>query len=617
MNWFLQEVALQARVLAFAGAPAASPQDAVNRVTVRNVSLSDPGVIATIRLGRPSAELPSDASAVGNREGTGFMEGAPAVEAPFRGSERMMPGEDFVSERAEPGEEEGRDAGPSVEELLTLHGKPVLDYAALCTGPSPGAAERLAGQAFWNTYGDAASHADVGFPWRLRLLAAVLDAAREWNADDRRSALHPDLLDGGTSTVRRTASATGHGTGGTGGRRLVLHAFRNLPDRAQALLWHTEVEAEDIEEVASLLGADPSMLNPERARTLLRDECVQAHLDLASDERCRRHNRLIDVHARPGSGEPVPQVFEHLDGCAYCGAAADQLDQSPERLPTLLAEAVLGFRAADYLATRPARRATAPGHTRSQPDPEHAGAEARPTDWDAPAPRRRRWPLLVAMGVVLCGVVAATPMALSGTGDEPEGASGPQPGPSRSPSGSAPGASAVPPSPGASTPPGAGDALVARLRNARTGLCLDVAAPAAVEGAPAVIAECGKSAAQVWRLEDGGRLRSQEAPGLCLNAEPEGSLGLQPCAAPEAVDGDESGDTRYDMAADGLLTLAARTGVAVTPDRPVKGSIILLEPVPQDRVRKSQRWRTDEVSTTTPSPSQTASQTPRDTTAAE
>ncbi|MEW2400822.1 ricin-type beta-trefoil lectin domain protein [Streptomyces sp. NPDC046862] len=526
----------------------------------------------------------------------------------------MTPGEDFASaqtaqtaqteqtEQPDPGEEEGGDAGPSVEELLTLHGKPVLDYAALCTGPSPGAADRLAGQAFWNTYGDAASHADATFPWRLRLLTAVLDTAREWKADDRRSTLHPDLLDR---------------AGGAGGRSLVLHAFRNLPERAQALLWHTEVEAEDIEAVASLLDAEPSLLNPERARTLLRDKCVQAHLDLADDERCRRHNRLIDVHARPGSGETVPPALEHLDGCAYCGAAAEQLDQSPDRLPALLAEAVLGFRAADYLATRPARQATASARAHSWPAPEYAGAEARPTASDEPASRRRRWPLLVAMGVVLCGVVAATPMALSVIGDDPEGASGPAPGPVRSPSDSAPGSSAVTPSPGASTPPGAENALVARLRNARTGLCLDVAAPAAVEGSPAVMEECGGSPTQVWRMEDGGRLRNQAVPRLCLNAQPEGSLDLRPCAAQEAADGDESGDTRYDMEADGLLTLAAEAAVAVTPDRPVKGSIILLEPVPQDRVRRSQRWRTDEVSTTAPAPSQTASRTARDTTAAE
>jgi hypothetical protein len=524
----------------------------------------------------------------------------------------MTPGEDFVSEQAEPGEAEGGDAAPSVEELLALHGKPVLDYAALCTGPTPGAAERLAGQAFRNTYRDAASHADANFPWRPRLLAAVLEAAREWNADDRRASLHPDLRDGVTPAVRRTAPAPNRGTGGRG---LVLRAFRNMPDRTQALLWHSEVETEDIEAVASLLDAEPSLLNAERARTLLRDECVRAHLDLAPEERCRRHNRLIDVHARPGTGETVPQVLEHLDSCAYCAAAADQLDQSPDRLPTLLAEAVLGFRAADYLATRPARRAPS-AHGRPGPAPERAGAEPRPTGSDEPVRRRRRWPLVVAMGVVLCGVVAATPMALTGAVDDVAEEGGPGPSPTRSPSDSAPGSSAATPPPSASPSPGVEDALVTRFRNARTGLCLDVAAPAEVAGAPAVMAECGASATQVWRFEDEGRLRNQAALDLCLTAEPEGSLELQPCADPEAskvAGGEQPDDTRYDLAADGLLTLVSEADVAVTPDRPVKGSIILLEPVPEDRVRRSQRWRTDEVSTTAP----LASQSRRDTTAAE
>lgn len=374
-----------------------------------------------------------------------------------------MPGEDFVFkysepmefERSDPMEEERADAAPSAGELLTLHGRCVLDYAALCTEPSRGAAERLAGQAFRNIYDDAASHAAADFPWRPRLLAAVLATAREWNADDRSSSLHPDLRDGPTGDVGRAVSGTDRGSGA---RSLVLRALRNLPDRAQVLLWHTVVEAESIEEVAPLLGAEPSLLNPERARTLLRDECVRVHLDLAPDERCRRLNRLIDVHARRGSDEMMAEVREHLDGCAYCGAAVDQLDQSPDRLPALLAEAVLGFRAADYLASRPARRAVASARARSEPVPQPADVEPRTAPAGDPELRRRRWPLLIAVGVVLCGVIAASPMALSGTGTEEdsEAVGSSVPGPTGSPSGSAvPSAapSAAPGSPSASSAP--------------------------------------------------------------------------------------------------------------------------------------------------------------------
>ncbi|MGW0828726.1 RICIN domain-containing protein [Streptomyces sp. NPDC002845] len=511
--------------------------------------------------------------------------------------------EHFVSEQAEPREQEAGGAAPSTDELLALHGKPVLDYAALCTGPSPGAAERLAGQAFRDTYGDAASHAGADFPWRPRLLTAVLDAAREWSADDRNSLLQPDLRDGATRPARRGVSATGRGTGG---RSLLLRAYRNLPDRAQVLLWHTEVEAEPIEAVASLLDAEPSLLNPARAGTLLRDECVRAHLDRAPDECCRRYNRLIDVHARPRSGETPAEVLEHLDGCAYCGATVDQLDQSPDRLPALLAEAVLGFRAAEYLATRPARQAVTSTRARSESVQEHAGGAAERT----PRPRRRL-PLLGAMGVVLLGVIAATPMAISGTGDDAEEAGGPAPAPTRNPSASATGSSTTPTrSPGTSTAPGAGDALVTRLRNFRTGMCIDVVDSTTVEGAPAVTRECGGAATQVWRLEDGGRLRSQAAPGLCLHAEPAGTLALRPCGAAKGPDGEESDDTRYALAADGLLTLAAKPGIAVTPDRRRVGSVILLEPVPQDRIRRSQRWRIDDASAPGTPPAQTVRDAP-------
>ncbi|WP_216586712.1 ricin-type beta-trefoil lectin domain protein [Streptomyces brasiliscabiei] len=518
----------------------------------------------------------------------------------------MTTGADFAFADTEPRDrdEERADAVPSAEELLAAHGRSVLDYASLCTVPRRGAAERLAGQAFRNAHADLAPHVGAGFPWRPRLLTAVHDAALEWRTDDRRSSLHPDLRDGVPGDARPAAPATGPGSG-TGG--LVLRALRNLPDRVQSLLWHTVVEAEDLETVAPLLGAEPFLLNPERARALLRDECVRVHLDRAPDERCRRLNRLIDVHARPGTTEMMAEVRDHLDVCAYCRAAVDRLDQSPDRLPTLLAEAVLGFRAADYLATRPARRATASARVRSASAPVTEDEGTPPAAPAAPAPRRRRWPLLVVSGVVLCGVVAATPMVLGGTDGDREAAGASVPGPAAPSSGTAPGRSAVPPAREAPAP-GTGEAAATRLRNARTGLCLDLRAATDatdVEGVPAVTAECGESATQLWWLEDGGRLRNRAAPDLCLNAEPQGTVALRPCADQRGADGEASddGDTRYDLADDGLLTLAALPGVAMTPIRLAEGAVILLEPVPEDRVRRSQRWRADEGAAGTPLPS--------------
>ncbi|MFE7766044.1 ricin-type beta-trefoil lectin domain protein [Streptomyces sp. NPDC057438] len=525
----------------------------------------------------------------------------------------MTPGEGVGHEPVAPPEfaqaesvEAARAAGvPTAGELLALHGTSVLRYAALCAERNRGAAERLAGLAFRTAYGDAAAHAGADFPWRPRLLSAVLDAAREWNTDDRRTSLHPGLRDDAAGDARRTVSGTDRGSGARG---LVLLAFRNLPHRAQTLLWHTVVEAEDIETVAPLVGVEPALLNPERARTLLRDECVRVHLDRARDERCRRLHRLIDVHVRRGDTEMMAEVSDHLDGCAYCRAAVDQLDQSPERLPVLLAEAVLGFRAADYLATRPGRQerartsadvlARAAADARPEPAARPVEAEARPVDADRPAPRRLRWPLPAALGVLLCGVIAASPMALDGAGGDSEAVGGSAAVPSASPSATASVPSAVAPGPGTapssdtSAAPGANEVPVTRLRNVRTGLCLDLRASAEAPGTPAVTARCEGSASQLWRWDGKGRLRNQAAPELCLNAEPQGTVALRPCAA--AQDGGESADTRYDLASDGLLTLVAEPGVAVTPVRRAEGAIILLEPVPQDRVRRSQRWLTDE-----------------------
>ncbi|MEU5197678.1 ricin-type beta-trefoil lectin domain protein, partial [Streptomyces scabiei] len=251
---------------------------------------------------------------------------------------------------------------------------------------------------------------------------------------------------------------------------------------------------------------------------------------------------------------------------------------------------------------------------RPEPAARPVPAQARPAEGDRPTPRRLRWPLPAALGVLLCGVIAASPMALGGAGGDSEAVGGSVAVPTASPSATASAPSGAAPAPDTppdtSSSPGGNEAPVTRLRNVRTGLCLDLRSSAAVLGTPAVTARCEGSASQLWRWDGEGRLRNQAAPELCLNAEPQGTVALRPCAATEdgeepangggttagedATAGEESADTRYALASDGLLTLVAEPGVAVTPVRRAEGAVILLEPVPQDRVRRSQRWLTDE-----------------------
>ncbi|MET7783980.1 hypothetical protein ABZT28_51410, partial [Streptomyces sp. NPDC005388] len=138
--------------------------------------------------------------------------------------------------------------------------------------------------------------------------------------DARRYGLRPDLRSGEDGSPPHAAALRQ--------RRAVLRrAFQRLPERGQLLLWHTEVEAEDIATSAALPGLEvgEARLELERARTRLRVESRQAHLDLAPDDYCRRYSRLIGVYARPRAVQPMPDIQQQHRGRSSCSSASDLL----------------------------------------------------------------------------------------------------------------------------------------------------------------------------------------------------------------------------------------------------------------------------------------------------
>jgi RNA polymerase sigma factor (sigma-70 family) len=70
---------------------------------------------------------------------------------------------------------------------------------------------------------------------------------------------------------------------------LVATAFAQLPERWQAVLWHTQVEGESPAKVGALLGMAPGAVSSLafRAREGLREAYLQAHLAETAAEQCR------------------------------------------------------------------------------------------------------------------------------------------------------------------------------------------------------------------------------------------------------------------------------------------------------------------------------------------
>ncbi|WP_433007706.1 sigma-70 family RNA polymerase sigma factor [Kribbella sp. CA-294648] len=130
-------------------------------------------------------------------------------------------------------------------------------------------------------------------------------------------------------------------------------AFASLPERWQAVLWHTEVEGEKPAAIAPLLGLTANGVSAlaYRAREGLRQAYLQQHLADVAGDRCRWTTERLGAYVRGGlTKRENKNVREHLDDCAKCTAVYLELVEVNSALPALLAPALLGTAGLGYLA---------------------------------------------------------------------------------------------------------------------------------------------------------------------------------------------------------------------------------------------------------------------------
>lgn len=484
-----------------------------------------------------------------------------------------------------------------VGELLDRHWEAAFAYARLCTsGARP--AGMLTTAAFTRLFGESLRHNGPTSAWRPQLLVTVRRLAAEWESDHRHEMLHPELRTtpgGGNRVAARLLPAPD--------RRLLSRAFQNLSQSARCLLWHAEVEGEPLEIPAALLGLSVTDAAVElgRARGRLREECLHVHREVVPREECRRYIRLIDVTCRRRSLDVDPDLAKHLADCRHCRYAADQLNQFNGDLALALAEGVLGWGARAYLESRPGRAAeSAIVEVEQAPIVEIATvesllpvprvlAQAPPMPTTAPvstelvvrpgshrsahkaarrAVRRRNRALAVATvsALVLLPLVLWNALGQ----DDEEG-----PTAETSPSDTATNGSGT-----ADNDPswiGAGEttkgALLGRLHNVESGLCIGVVGGKPVKGAETELTGCSSAAGQQWAYEKDGLLRSIAAPDLCLDSHLGYSVQLAPCTGTAQP---ATKNVRYDFTLQGTLVPRWDQDLALTPaDAKSKTALVL------------------------------------------
>ena len=164
-------------------------------------------------------------------------------------------------------------------------------------------------------------------------------------------------------------AATDDGAGLRMESSLLAQAFSTLPERWQAVLWHTAIENESHGEIGRLLGIKPAAVAAlsYRAREGLRQAYLAAHLAETSEQSCVRTRERLPAHVRGQLGaRATAEVEAHLDECLQCTAVLIDLRGVTSALGAALAPALLGAAAAtSYVADRPR------SHPRSRPRRPH------------------------------------------------------------------------------------------------------------------------------------------------------------------------------------------------------------------------------------------------------
>ncbi|NUR39792.1 MAG: sigma-70 family RNA polymerase sigma factor, partial [Streptomyces sp.] len=255
------------------------------------------------------------------------------------------------------------------EALYRRHAEAVRRYARTCCRDAH-TADDLTAEVFARMLQAVRGGSGPEHAVRAYLLTTVRRVAANWTKSAKREHLVDDFALFAAQSTRGgevsddTASIGSFGAGLDLGadvramheaeQSMAMQAFRSLPERWQAVLWHTEVEDESPSDVATLFGLDANgtRVLASRAREGLKQAYLQAHVSatLADDEECARYADQLGTYARGRLRTRAERgLRKHLEECAKCRLAAAQISEVASSIPAVVPVAVIGwFGAAGY-----------------------------------------------------------------------------------------------------------------------------------------------------------------------------------------------------------------------------------------------------------------------------
>ncbi|MER7762723.1 sigma-70 family RNA polymerase sigma factor [Streptomyces sp. NPDC097619] len=249
-------------------------------------------------------------------------------------------------------------------ELFRRHSEAVRRYARGCCRDAH-TAEDLTAEVFARTLQAVRGGAGPDQAVRAYLLTTVRRVAAGWTKTARRERLVEDFAAFAEQAARGAENpAAGAEPLERGAdvrameeaeHTLAMRAFRSLPERWQAVLWHTTVEQSSPSTIAPLFGLTPNAtaVLASRAREGLKQAYLQAHVSdaLSVGGDCALYADRLGAYARGGLRMRAERgLRKHLEECARCRLAAGELKDVNAGIPALLPVAVIGWFAAGYAA---------------------------------------------------------------------------------------------------------------------------------------------------------------------------------------------------------------------------------------------------------------------------
>ncbi|MFI5805808.1 sigma-70 family RNA polymerase sigma factor [Streptomyces sp. NPDC051561] len=246
------------------------------------------------------------------------------------------------------------------EELFRRHSEPVRRYARTCCRDAH-TADDLTAEVFARTLQAVRGGSGPEHAVRAYLLTTVRRVAAAWAKTTRREQLVEDFAVF-AAQAGRASEVSDDDTLDLGAdvramheaeQTLAMQAFRSLPERWQAVLWHTTVEEESPSAVAPLFGltANATAVLASRAREGLKQAYLQAHVStsLTAGGDCAQYADRLGAYSRGGLRMRAERgLRKHLEECAKCRLAAGELRDVNAGIPALLPVAVIGWVAAGY-----------------------------------------------------------------------------------------------------------------------------------------------------------------------------------------------------------------------------------------------------------------------------